>query len=616
MLDGGADPAIWPRRLVPHGLGETSVWPTGAALEDTNRAGAWVLRNWRLERSSTVVLLPVQRWATTPGNAARAFVGKDASRPVPVHLRNAPTSEGTGVGKTDATPTTRPSLRRRGKLLSRWPAGHLLVPTQRPGAGRRDRESSPIRELDRKAKKVMDLVPTLALSSGLAWASWPAALPGGFLAGLLANLGYHLHLPPTPAILQNRCRRRGGVLALAELVADKGAGLRFPLWDGFQTFVCIPAGRRRRLRPGRPIPPGCWRLIGGTITAGTHFASAGSRWPSTPRRNLLRWLASFGEEGWCSAASGHAGSPPVWFRFARPFPRACWPHRLSALETSWGAASVAYNSGLTGVPRGPVSAPNPPPTFIAAAGSSCSTSTTRSSLDAVVAGLASGKPIDFTEFKTLEAERKTLQTRTQELQAQRNALSKQIGMLKGQGRMPPGSWPRSAPWATNSKTSEGRLAELLESSRRPRHAAQPARSFVAGGGDDSANVEIKRWGRLLRFFPSGTTRCQRGPRPARFTATAARFPAPVFRLLKAASPACTARRPVHARCAPPGTATEVYALSGECRQPLRHRPACKFEEDAFKVLRRRRSALPHPTAEVPVTNVVRDEIHWPPRRLP
>ena len=60
----------------------------------------------------------------------------------------------------------------------------------------------------------------------------------------------------------------------------------------------------------------------------------------------------------------------------------------------------------------------------------------RTNLDAVVAGLAKrGKPIDFAEFSALEAERKTLQTRTQELQAQRNSLSKQIGMLKGQGKI-------------------------------------------------------------------------------------------------------------------------------------------------------------------------------------
>ena len=41
--------------------------------------------------------------------------------------------------------------------------------------------------------------------------------------------------------------------------------------------------------------------------------------------------------------------------------------------------------------------------------------------------------LDVDAFTTLEAERKTIQTRTEELQARRNALSKQIGQLKGKG---------------------------------------------------------------------------------------------------------------------------------------------------------------------------------------
>ena len=36
-------------------------------------------------------------------------------------------------------------------------------------------------------------------------------------------------------------------------------------------------------------------------------------------------------------------------------------------------------------------------------------------------------------FKTLEAERKTIQIRTEELQSRRNSLSKQIGQLKAKG---------------------------------------------------------------------------------------------------------------------------------------------------------------------------------------
>ena len=58
----------------------------------------------------------------------------------------------------------------------------------------------------------------------------------------------------------------------------------------------------------------------------------------------------------------------------------------------------------------------------------------RKDLPAAVAGLKR-RGFDFPEaqFKALEEERRGLQLRTEELQARRNALSKQVGMLKGKG---------------------------------------------------------------------------------------------------------------------------------------------------------------------------------------
>jgi len=57
----------------------------------------------------------------------------------------------------------------------------------------------------------------------------------------------------------------------------------------------------------------------------------------------------------------------------------------------------------------------------------------RNDLEGVAARLKTrGFVLDTTRFAQLEAERKTIQTHTQELQARRNALSKQIGVLAGQ----------------------------------------------------------------------------------------------------------------------------------------------------------------------------------------
>ena len=58
----------------------------------------------------------------------------------------------------------------------------------------------------------------------------------------------------------------------------------------------------------------------------------------------------------------------------------------------------------------------------------------RKDLPAVVAGLKRrGFLFDEAAFRALEDERKRVQSRTEELQAKRNALSRQIGMLKGKG---------------------------------------------------------------------------------------------------------------------------------------------------------------------------------------
>jgi len=146
----------------------------------------------------------------------------------------------------------------------------------------------------------MDLVQTIALSAGLAWASGLRLYLVLFLAGLLSSLGY-LELPQTLAVLQQPLViGAAGVMALAELVADKVPAFD-SLWDSFQTFIRIPAGALLAAFALGEVDPG-WMvaagLVGGSITAGTHFAKAGSRLAiNTSPEPFSNWLASFGEEG-------------------------------------------------------------------------------------------------------------------------------------------------------------------------------------------------------------------------------------------------------------------------------------------------------------------------------
>ncbi|MBS1161765.1 MAG: serine--tRNA ligase [Proteobacteria bacterium] len=239
----------------------------------------------------------------------------------------------------------------------------------------------------------------------------------------------------------------------------------------------------------------------------------------------------------------------------------------------------------------------------------------RSNLDAVAEGLAKrGKPIDFSEFKTLEAERKTLQSRTQELQAQRNSLSKQIGMLKGKGQDASEVMAQVGALGDELKASEVRLGELLERFNAILAALPniPDES-VPVGSDESGNVEIKRWGtpRVFDFPVKDHTDVGEALGQLDFT-TAAKIAGARFSLLKgglARLHRALAQFMLDTHTEQHGY-TELYApylvnaasLMGTGQLP-------KFEEDLFKVLRGEQDPLYLiPTAEVPVTNIVRDEI--------
>ena len=146
----------------------------------------------------------------------------------------------------------------------------------------------------------MDMIQTIALSAGLAWASGLRLYLVVFLAGVLSYFGY-LQLPASLVMLQNPLViGAAGLMAFAELIADKIPAFD-SLWDSFQTFIRIPAGALLAAFAMGEVDP-AWTvaagLIGGSITAGTHFAKAGSRLAiNTSPEPFSNWLASFGEEG-------------------------------------------------------------------------------------------------------------------------------------------------------------------------------------------------------------------------------------------------------------------------------------------------------------------------------
>ena len=124
----------------------------------------------------------------------------------------------------------------------------------------------------------------------------------------------------------------------------------------------------------------------------------------------------------------------------------------------------------------------------------------RKDLDGIVARLQTRKSpqtwLDVDAFSALEAERKMLQTRTEDLQAQRNSLSKQIGMLKGKGdhagadavMAQVGGIKQTLEAAeTRLKALQTEIEDILSGVPNLPHASVPM------GADEKANVELRRW---------------------------------------------------------------------------------------------------------------------------
>jgi seryl-tRNA synthetase len=122
----------------------------------------------------------------------------------------------------------------------------------------------------------------------------------------------------------------------------------------------------------------------------------------------------------------------------------------------------------------------------------------RRELDLVVAKLQTRKNpqpyLDVATFTALESERKTLQSHTESLQAQRNALSKQIGLLKGKGQDAQPVMDEVARIKTELDDSATRL-EVLQSQMQAMLLSVPnlPQEGVPVGADEHGNVELRRW---------------------------------------------------------------------------------------------------------------------------
>ncbi|HWQ38431.1 MAG TPA: serine--tRNA ligase [Burkholderiales bacterium] len=239
----------------------------------------------------------------------------------------------------------------------------------------------------------------------------------------------------------------------------------------------------------------------------------------------------------------------------------------------------------------------------------------RSDLQAVAARLATrGIALDVQTFRELEDARKKVQTRTQELQALRNAASKKIGEMKKAGRDACALMAEMARVGDELKQLESELADiqarleqyLLGVPNVP-HASVPV------GKSPEDNVEVRRSGepRAFDFRPRdhvdlgaalGMLDFERAAKIA-----GARFVLMTGAIARLHRAIAQFMLDVHTR---EHGYTEVYApylVNADSMRGTGQLP--KFEVDLFSVPRADGGKFYLiPTAEVPVTNIVRDEI--------
>ena len=143
------------------------------------------------------------------------------------------------------------------------------------------------------------VLQSVALASLLAWASGVRLYLVVFAIGLAGYFGY-IDLPSGLKVLQHPwVIGTAGFMLVIEFLVDKVPAID-SAWDAVHTFIRIPAGAL--LAAGATtdtlsalaVAAG---LLGGTITAGTHFTKAGGRaLINTSPEPFTNWGASFAED--------------------------------------------------------------------------------------------------------------------------------------------------------------------------------------------------------------------------------------------------------------------------------------------------------------------------------
>ena len=222
-----------------------------------------------------------------------------------------------------------------------------------------------------------------------------------------------------------------------------------------------------------------------------------------------------------------------------------------------------------------------------------------------------GYRLDVSALERLEAERKKIQVETQSLQAERNSKSKEIGQAKAAGKDVQPLLDDVAALGNKLKLSEEalekiqqQLDELLTAVPNMPHASVPA------GNSEEDNQEIRRWGELPQFDFEPRDHVDLGENLGLLDfETATTIASSRFVVMKGAvahlhRALIQFMLDTHSRDHGYTEVNVPYLVNPDSLFGTGQLP--KFAEEQFHIEKQDLYLIP--TAEVPVTNLVRDKI--------
>ena len=238
----------------------------------------------------------------------------------------------------------------------------------------------------------------------------------------------------------------------------------------------------------------------------------------------------------------------------------------------------------------------------------------RTEMAAVVAALTkrNGYALDASVFESLENRRKTLQTNSENLQAEKNELSKSIGKAKASGEDVNALMAKVNGMGDELNAMQAELKQVqTELENFLLLVPNMPDDSVPAGKDENDNVEVRKWGAPKSFAYTARDHVDLGESLGMLDfegaakITGSRFVVMKNGLARLHRALIQFMLDTHTQQHGYQEVYAPYMVNADSLRGTGQLP--KFEEDLFKLSGEQNYYL-IPTAEVPVTNIVRDSI--------